>query len=124
MGMRERDGASLVAQLVKNPPVTQEPQKTWVRSLGQENSLEEGTSPTLPQPAPSRARRLEAGERWARLAQARAAVAGKGLILPRGGNHVVFSSCGVAPGVGDGQGGLACCDSWGRKESDTTERLN
>ena len=27
------------------------------------------------------------------------------------------------PGVGDGQGGLACFDSWGRKESDTTERL-
>jgi len=26
-------------------------------------------------------------------------------------------------GVGDGQEGLACCDSWGRKESDTTERL-
>ena len=25
--------------------------------------------------------------------------------------------------VGDGQEGLACCDSWGRKESDTTERL-
>ena len=28
------------------------------------------------------------------------------------------------PGVGDGQGGLACCDSWGRKELDMTERLN
>ena len=28
------------------------------------------------------------------------------------------------PGDGDGQGGLACCDSWGCKESDTTERLN
>ena len=28
------------------------------------------------------------------------------------------------PGVGDGQGGLSCCDSWGRKESDTTEWLN
>ena len=28
------------------------------------------------------------------------------------------------PGVGDGQGGLVCCDSWGRKESDTTEQLN
>ena len=28
------------------------------------------------------------------------------------------------PGVGDGQGGLACCDSWGCKESSTTERLN
>ena len=28
------------------------------------------------------------------------------------------------PGVGDGQGGLACCNSWGHKESDMTERLN
>ena len=27
------------------------------------------------------------------------------------------------PGVGDGQGGLACCDSWGHKELDTTEWL-
>ena len=27
-------------------------------------------------------------------------------------------------GVGDGQGGLACCDSWGHKESDMTELLN
>ena len=26
-------------------------------------------------------------------------------------------------GVGDGQGGLACCDSLSRKESDTTEQL-
>ena len=28
------------------------------------------------------------------------------------------------PGVGDGQGGQACCDSWGCKELDTAERLN
>ena len=28
-----------------------------------------------------------------------------------------------ALGVGDGQGGLACCDSWACKESDMTERL-
>jgi len=28
------------------------------------------------------------------------------------------------PGVGNGQGGLAFCDSWGRKELDMTERLN
>ena len=27
-------------------------------------------------------------------------------------------------GFGDGQGALVCCDSWGRKESDTTEWLN
>ena len=31
---------------------------------------------------------------------------------------------GWTPGVGDGQGGLVCCDSWGRKESDRTELLN
>ena len=30
----------------------------------------------------------------------------------------------LTPGDSDGQGGLACCNSWGRKESDTTERLN
>ena len=29
-----------------------------------------------------------------------------------------------APGVGDGQGSLVCCSSWGRKELDTTEGLN
>ena len=31
---------------------------------------------------------------------------------------------GWTPGVGDEQGGLACCGSWGCKESDTTGRLN
>ena len=31
---------------------------------------------------------------------------------------------GWTPGVGNGQGGLACCGSWCRKESDTTEWLN
>ena len=31
---------------------------------------------------------------------------------------------GWIPGVGDGQGGLGCCDSWGHKESDMTARLN
>ena len=30
----------------------------------------------------------------------------------------------LGKGVGDGQGGLACCSSWGRKELDMTERLN
>ena len=29
-----------------------------------------------------------------------------------------------ALGVGDGQGSLACCSPWGRKESDTIERMN
>ena len=31
---------------------------------------------------------------------------------------------GCTPGVGDGEGSLACCDSWSRKESDMTEQLN
>ena len=31
---------------------------------------------------------------------------------------------GWTPGAGDGQGGLACCSSWGLKELDTTEQLN
>ena len=29
-----------------------------------------------------------------------------------------------SPGDRDGQGGLVCCDSWGRRESDTTEQLS
>ena len=29
-----------------------------------------------------------------------------------------------APGVGDGQGSLVCCSTWGHKESDMTEQLN
>ena len=29
-----------------------------------------------------------------------------------------------APGVGDGQGSLACCSPWGRKELNTTEQLD
>ena len=31
---------------------------------------------------------------------------------------------GWTPGVGNGQGNLVCCRSWGRKESDMTERLH
>ena len=34
------------------------------------------------------------------------------------------TSLSKAPGVGDGQGSLACCSPWGRKESDVTEKLN
>ena len=30
----------------------------------------------------------------------------------------------LSNGVGDGQGGLACCGPWGCKEADTTEQLN
>ncbi|XDC75315.1 hypothetical protein R6Z07F_006488 [Ovis aries] len=34
------------------------------------------------------------------------------------------TEAGQAPGVDDGQGSLACCSAWGRKELDTTERLS
>ena len=37
--------------------------------------------------------------------------------LPGSSIHGIFQD-------GDGQGGLACCDSWGRKESDMTEQLH
>ena len=36
----------------------------------------------------------------------------------------IIDSMDMGLGVGDGQGGLACCSSWDRKESDTTEQLN
>ena len=42
------------------------------------------------------------------------------------GWHHGHNGCGFGwtLGVGDGQGGLVCCNSWGHKELDTTERLN
>jgi len=42
------------------------------------------------------------------------------------GWHHQFDGCEFewTPGVGDGQGGQDSCDSWGHKESDTTEWLN
>ena len=42
-----------------------------------------------------------------------------------GGHHRLNGlGFGWTPGVGDGQGGLACCGSCGHKELDTIERLN
>ena len=42
-----------------------------------------------------------------------------------GGHHLLDGrEFEQAPGVGKGQGSLACCSPWGRKESDTTEQLN
>ena len=42
-----------------------------------------------------------------------------------GWHHQLYGhEFGWTPGVGDGQGGLVYCNSWGRKESDTTEWLN
>ena len=36
---------------------------------------------------------------------------------------VMDMSLGELQEFGDGQGGVVCCNSWGHKESDTTERL-
>ena len=36
----------------------------------------------------------------------------------------ITDAMGISLGVGDGQGGLACCSPLGHKESDTTEQLN
>ena len=42
------------------------------------------------------------------------------------GWHHRLNGCefGQIPGDGEGQGSLACCSSWGRKESDMAEQLN
>jgi len=40
-----------------------------------------------------------------------------------GEGRIAFTNT-PTPGVGDGQGGLACCSPWGHKESDTAEQLN
>ena len=45
-------------------------------------------------------------------------------LRPHGMQHTRPLCPSATPGVGDGQGGLACCDLWGHKESDTTQRLN
>ena len=50
--------------------------------------------------------------------------AGEGDEMARWHHRLNGSEFEWTPGVGDGPGGLACCDSWGRKESDTPERLN
>ena len=39
-------------------------------------------------------------------------------------HHLYGHEFAQAPGDGDGQGSLACCSPWGRKELDTTEQLN
>ena len=39
-------------------------------------------------------------------------------------HHLNGHECEQAPGVGDGQGSLACCSPWGCKESDMAEQLN
>ena len=39
-------------------------------------------------------------------------------------HRLIGHECEFTPRVGDGQGGLACCSPWGRKESDMTEQLN
>ena len=44
--------------------------------------------------------------------------------MPGWHHQLIGHEFGWTLGVGDGQEGLACCNSWGRKESDTTEQLN
>ena len=44
--------------------------------------------------------------------------------MPGWHHWLIGHGFGWTPGVGDGLGDLACCSSWGRKESDMSERLN
>ena len=47
-----------------------------------------------------------------------------GELFSNSANPFFFQFGQYVEGTVEEQGGLACCDSWGRKESDTTERLN
>ena len=89
--------AFLVAQLVKNLPAKQE---TWVWSLDQEDPLEKGVATH----SSILAWRIPLTEDPAGLQS--------------------MGSQRLWTWLSDGQGGLACCGSWGHKESDTTEGLN
>ena len=94
---------SLMAQQVKNLPAMQEVQEMQVWPLGWEDPLEEGMathSSILAWRTPWKENEMAGWHHWL------------------DGHEFDWTQ-----GVGDGQGGLACCDSWGRKESDRTERL-
>ena len=79
----------------------------WIEAPGTLQFMGLQESDTLPQPAPSGARTLEAGKRWARLARARAA--------SRPGTPVFLS------GESHGQRSLAGYSPQGHKELDMTE---
>ena len=128
-----------MAQRVKRLPTTQE---TWVWSLGREDPPEkemathsntlawkilartdaEGETPILwPPDAKSWLiwKDPDAGKDWRREEKGSAEDEMVGWHHWPDGHE--FKQ---APGIGDGQGSLACCSPWGRKESDTTEQLN
>ena len=109
-----RDGrTSLVAQTVKNPLAIWE---TWVGKIPWRRVWQPtpvffpGGSPWTEEPGGLQSMRLKrVWHDWAT----------KHTVAQFDGRE-----SGWTPGVGDGQRGLECCDSWGCKEMDTTERLN
>ena len=138
---------SLVAQMVKNLPATQE---TRVWSLGQENPWRREWQPTpVFVPGESHGKRhllayspcgCKVRQDWETNTIKHLETQSEILIFFPSALwlRLLFIKdatgwlCRVwhsresewTPGVGDGQGGLACCDSWGHKELDTTEWLN
>ena len=111
---------SFVAQLVKNPHAIWE---TWVWSLGWVDPLEKR--------AATHSSILAWRISWKSMGSQRVRHEGAIFIFTfhniylAGWHHQLDGlESEWTPEVGDGQGGLACCNSWDHKESDTTEWLN
>ena len=101
--------ASLVVQKVENLP---EMQETQVQFLGWEDSLEKGMA--------THSSTLE----W-RIPWTEEPGGLQSMGVTKRPERLTFSlSTYLLAITGDGQRSLACCSSWGRKESDMTERLN
>ena len=132
-------GAFLVAQLVKNPPANAGYARdvSLIFRLGRfpgegngnllkyscpENSMDRGACQAIVQGVKKTwliGKDSDAGRDWGQEEKGSTEDEMAGWHHRLNGHEFEWT-----PGVGDGQGGLACCDSWGRKESDTTERLN
>ena len=65
----------------------------------------------------------EGGGRWVQDGE-HMYTCGRFMLMVRWHHQLNGHGFGWALGGGEGQGGLACCGSWGCKELDTTERLN
>ena len=115
LGLFDKKRASLIAQLVKNPPAMQE---TLVRFLDWEDLLEKDRLPTsvfLGFPCGS------AGKESTCNAGDLGSISGLGRSPGEGNSYPLQYSCLKNP---HGQRSLAGYSPWGRKESDTTERLS
>ena len=100
--------------------------ETWVGSLGWEDSLEKGTIILAWRITWTTVHGI--AKSWTRLSNFHfhlcMYICFSGTLLLSQWSNGYWHEFEQVPGVGDGQGSLACCSPWGRRESDMTEHLN